>query len=105
MEESGLHKSYSSGMVRSDDKGKPRYDLIPTWFLTDLAHHYGLGAKMFGENNWQKSDTVEELQRFKASAWRHFVQYLNGEDDEDHLCAAVFNMIAVKFIKDKVRTG
>jgi hypothetical protein len=35
--DSGKREEYKSGMRRDTQEGKPRYDLIPTWFLKRLA--------------------------------------------------------------------
>jgi len=52
--------------------------------------------------NWKKSCTVAELKRFKASAWRHFVQFIRGDDDEAHHAAVCFNIAAIMRLMDKL---
>ncbi|MFI9629249.1 dATP/dGTP diphosphohydrolase domain-containing protein [Streptomyces sp. NPDC052042] len=49
-----------------------------------------------GERNWEKADSQAELDRMKASAFRHFMQWLTGETDEDHAAAVVFNLLAAE---------
>lgn len=100
--DSGKRVSFKSGMVRDVQEHKPRYDLIPLFALKRLAELYGRGAVKYGDNNWQLANSEEELQRFKASAWRHFMQYINGEDDEDHCAATMFNLIAHEYTKEKI---
>jgi len=56
----------------------------------------------YGYRNWEKADSQEELNRFYASAWRHFVQAMSGEDDEDHIAACVFNLNAIVYLKYKL---
>ena len=60
------------------------------------------GADKYGDNNWQLANSEEELNRFKSSAFRHFIQWLSCEDDEDHAMAVFFNITAYETIKEKV---
>ena len=100
--DSGKRKEYKSGMVRDLQDDKPRYDLIYEPFLTDFAELLSRGAKKYGENNWMLADSVEELKRFKASAWRHFIQFMRGDTDEAHHSAIAFNIAAIQMMMDKL---
>lgn len=107
--DSGKRESYPSGMVRDTQEAKPRFDLLyieempyleqP---LTRWASLLDRGAQKYGERNWQKADSEEERNRFKASAARHFSQWIMGEDDEDHMAAVWFNMAAVAYMDWKL---
>lgn len=102
--DSGKRKDFKSGMRRDVDNGKPRYDLIPGPLLKRLAELYARGAEKYGDRNWELADSPEELARFGASAWRHFMQWTNDWDtDEDHAVAVVFNIFAYETIKEKTR--
>lgn len=103
--DSGVRKAFDSGMVRDTDEGKPRYDLIPILPLRRLAELYARGAVKYGPSNWMKANSDEELQRFKASAFRHLVQALDGDRDEDHWSGAVFNVFACEWLEDKLATA
>lgn len=100
--DSGQRVDFESGMRRDTDNGKPRYDLIPLKPLKRLAELYARGAVKYGEKNWTLANSQEELNRFKASAWRHFVQWQMGETDEDHAIAVVWNVFAYLTIEDKL---
>lgn len=100
--DSGVRIDFPSGMRRDTQEGKPRYDLIPLYPLRRLAELYARGAEKYGEFNWQNANSAEELQRFKASAFRHLVQYLNGERDEDHAIAVAWNMFAAVWLEQKL---
>ncbi len=102
VKDSGARESYPSGMVRDTQEDKPKYTLIPLPFLTRLAMLYTRGAKKYGERNWEKADSIEELERFKASAFRHLIQWLNLETDEDHAAAVTFNLAAAEAVKTKL---
>mgnify|MGYP001574654620 CR=1 FL=1 len=95
--DSGKRVLYKSGFNRDTTEGKPRYDLIPTEMLTRLAGLYARGAEKYGDSNWQLADTPEELQRFKQSAWRHFIAWLEGDIDEDHASAVSWNVFAYEW--------
>lgn len=100
--DSGKRVDFPSGMRRDTTEGKPRYDLIPLPMLKRLAELYARGAEKYGDSNWQLANSEEELQRFKASAFRHFIQWQAGELDEDHAIASVFNIFAYETIKEKL---
>lgn len=100
--DSGKRVKYKSGMNRDVEDNKPRYDLIYLPILKRWAELMERGARKYGENNWKKANSVEEMNRFKASAFRHFMQYMNGEVDEDHCVAIMFNLAAIEYLKDKV---
>ena len=100
--DSGARAKYQSGMQRDLQDGKPRYDLIPLAMLTRLAELMARGAEKYGERNWEKANSQEEVNRFKSSAFRHFIQWMNGDEDEDHAAAVMFNIGAAETTKDKL---
>lgn len=59
----------------------------------------------YGYRNWEKANSLEELIRFKASAFRHFMQWMMDETDEDHASAVFFNIQATEFVKEKLNVG
>lgn len=92
--DSGKRVKFKSGFNRDIADGKPRFDLIPTELLTRLADLYARGAIKYGDSNWKRATTEPEIHRFKESAWRHFVAWQSGQDDEDHGVAAMWNIIS-----------
>lgn len=100
--DSGKRVDYPSGMRRDTANGKPRYDLIWLPGLKRFAELLERGADKYGDNNWQLADSPEELARFRASAWRHFTQYMAGECDEDHMAAVMFNLFACEYVTDRI---
>lgn len=85
-------ETYPTGAVRDTPEGKPRYDLIDPLLLRRVAAHLQLGAEYYGEHNWTKGIPSS---RYMASLLRHVEQHRNGERDEDHLAAAVFNIMGL----------
>lgn len=99
--DSGERAVFASGMQRDTEAGKPRFDLLipldipyAEQFLTRVAELMGRGAEKYEDRNWEQADSKEELARMKSSAIRHFMQWICGEQDEDHAAATVFNLIA-----------
>lgn len=107
--DSGERAEFESGMQRDTEAGKPRFDLmIPLdvpydqQFITRLAALFGRGAVKYDDRNWEKADSEAEMARMKSSAFRHFMQWLCGEDDEDHAAGTVFNILAHETTKAKI---
>lgn len=102
--DSGKRMEYKSGMRRDTQEGKPRYDLCYIPMLTRWAGLMERGAVKYGERNWEEAEGKEELIRFKASAFRHFIQWLEEVDDEeDHGAAIFFNVAAVEYLKERMK--
>jgi hypothetical protein len=103
--DSGQSVEFDSGMKRDSAEGKPRYDLLPIDMLTRLAGLYARGAKLYGDWNWRTANSEEELQRFKQSAFRHFMQWADGQQDEDHAMAVCFNIFAFEYLQGKLENA
>lgn len=101
--DSGMRVDFASGMRRDTNEGKPRYDLIPIPVLKRLAELYARGAEKYGDKNWELANSQEELDRFKASCLRHLYQWLEGDEDEDHAIAVVWNVFAYETIKERLK--
>jgi hypothetical protein len=107
--DSGKREEYESGMRRDTQEGKPDFSLIMAekmpyseQLLTRWADLMTRGADKYGARNWEKACSEEELARFKASAFRHFMQWMNGETDEDHASAVLFNINAHEYVKWRI---
>jgi len=108
LKDSGKRLHFKSGMVRDVDDTKPAFDLIipegipySELMLTRWAELLRKGAIKYSRRNWEKADSIEELDRAKASAFRHFMQWFAGETDEDHAAAVFFNINEVETIRYK----
>lgn len=101
VKDSGKRETYDSGMVRDTDEGKVRYDLALDGPMFDRwAEHLTKGAKKYKPRNWMKASGQEELERFRQSALRHFLQWYRGEVDEDHASAVFFNINGAEYCND-----
>ena len=103
--DSGKREEFSTGMTRDTQDDKPRYDLIDRAFLKRWAELMARGAKKYGEENWRKAATIEELTRFRSSAIRHMFQYLEGDRSEDHAAAICFNVAGAEMVEEKLKKG
>lgn len=98
--DSGERKTFATGMVRDTTAGKLRPDLVYMPLFIRWAELMGRGAEKYGERNWEKASTDEELARFKESAFRHFMQwYLGLNPEEDHAAAVLFNIGGAEHVK------
>lgn len=95
--DSGKRIKFKSGFNRDIQDGKPRYDLIPHELLKRVAELYSRGAEKYNEDNWRLANSEQEYKRFRASAFRHFMQWMSNEEDEDHASAIVFNVFCYEW--------
>jgi hypothetical protein len=99
-------------MQRDTNAGKARFDLIvpnnipyKEQLLTRFAELMQRGAVKYEERNWEKAKTQEEMNRYKDSAFRHFMQWYCGEEDEDHAVAVLFNIMGFETTKYKLNNA
>ena len=92
VKDSGKREVFDTGSRRDDRTGKGRYDLLCPRFIRRLAQHNENGAAKYGDRNWEKG---QPQARMLDSAIRHLFNYLEGMEDEDHLAAAAWNIMAV----------
>ena len=91
-------KEFNTGAVREDKTGKGRCDLLPMCSLIRLSKHYEAGTEAHGERNWEKGLPMHS---FIDSALRHLFKYVDGQTDEDHLCAAAWNILGAMWTEEK----
>ena len=108
--DSGKRQDFDSGMRRDTQEGKPNFALLMAkelpykeQLITRWAELMARGAEKYGERNWEQANSKEELERFKSSAFRHFMQFISDEDDEDHIAATMFNLNAVVTVQHKLK--
>lgn len=98
IKDSGSRTAFSTGAVRDIHDGKGRFDLLPMCVLLRLAKHYEDGAKKYAERNWEQGIPAHS---FADSAMRHMVKYMDGQADEDHLIAAIWNLCGLAWTEEK----
>ncbi len=101
--DSGERMQFSSGMQRDTTTGKTDYSLVYDGpMLQRWAELDTRGAVKYEARNWMKAAGQAELDRFKASAARHFAQWMRGDTDEDHGAAVFFNINGAEYVKEKL---
>lgn len=102
LRDSGERTKFSTGAVRDTGSGKGRFDLLPAYPLLRLAKLYEAGAKKYAERNWEKGIPTG---RFMDSAFRHLMNYQDGDREEDHLAAVLWNVCGLMWTQEQVRRG
>lgn len=112
--DSGQRAEFANGFVRDTDEGKPNFGLLllagVPYQEQPLTRHAELltrGSKKYQPRNWERSFNEggvvpaesDEIERAKASAFRHMMQFLTGEVDEDHASAVKFNVDFVTMLR------
>jgi hypothetical protein len=82
-------REFNTGAVRDSASGKGRFDLLPWAAIHALAQHCERGAVHYGERNIDKGIPQSSL---IDSGIRHLCQYIQGDDEEHHLVAALWNI-------------
>ena len=95
--DSGERTVFSTGSVRDMHEGKGDMASIPWESVLRLSKHYENGAKKYQRWNFRKGIPVSS---FIDSACRHLAKYQCGEDDEDHLAAAAFNVLGAMLMEN-----
>jgi len=96
----GMHVNENGGN-RDSAEDKLDYTLLPIPALNRITQHYVNGVKKYKRDNWKKLSTPEDIERYKQSMFRHLIQYLEGQDNEDHLAALVWNAMALLYFEEK----
>lgn len=105
-------RQFTTGAVRDVDNGKPDFIESISWLALDRHAMYMKSKETrYGRGNWKKGIPIEE---YEKSLLRHVQKYLankydgaNLEPQEDHLCAAMFNLMGLihEEEKQKLTTG
>ena len=100
IKDSGKREEYTGGMVRDITADKIDYTLVLDGpMFQRWVEHMTNGAKKYEKRNWMRAKGKSEKDRFRESAFRHFMQWYNGEVDEDHAAAVFFNINGVEYIE------
>ena len=97
IKDSGTRREFNTGAVRDMAEGKGDMASIPWESILRLSRHYENGSKKYNRWNFRKGIPVSS---FIDSACRHLAKYQCGEDDEDHLSAAAFNILGAMLMEN-----
>lgn len=89
---------FENGAVREDKTGKGRFDLIPWCAVMRIARHMEESLKVYEPRNWERGLPMHSM---IDSAFRHLAKYVDGQTDEDHLCAAATNLLMAMWMEEK----
>lgn len=90
---------FSTGATKNISRGKGRFDLIPCEALVALAKRFEFGIENGHEENGYRKGIPNNV--LFDSAMRHLVQAMNGEYDEDHLAAVMWNVSVLIYNREK----
>lgn len=91
-------EEFGNGAVREDKEGKGRFDLLPWCAIIRVAKHVQESIKVYEPRNWEKGLPMHSM---IDSAFRHLAKYMDGQTDEDHLCAATTNLLMAMWMEEK----
>jgi hypothetical protein len=102
LKDSGARQTWETGSRRDTRDGKGRFDLLPWDIVWADAKYIELGAKKYGDRNWEKG---QPLSRYLDSACRHLAKYMAGQRDEPHLLACRWNIAAYLWTLSRIKEG
>jgi hypothetical protein len=102
IKDSGDREEYETGARRDIQEHKGRFDFIPPATLRAIAIHYEMGCAKYGPRNWEKGIP---LHTYFNSALRHQYQVIDGKNDENHLMAAIWNLICAYETMLRIQNG
>jgi hypothetical protein len=106
IKDSGKREEFTGGMVRDTDEGKTYWSLVADGpMLRRWAVHLTKGAVKYVKRNWMKATGEAEYDRFRESAFRHFMQWYYGERDEDHAAAVFFNINGAEYVRETIEAS
>jgi hypothetical protein len=102
VKDSGERRTFATGSVRDRGDLKPRPDLISPFALMRIGEHMRKGAAKYGRGNWELGQPFSEI---TASMYRHLLQWLQGDTEEDHLAAIAFGAQALMHYREMIDRG
>lgn len=102
IKDSGKRRVWNTGSRRDVNTNKGRFDLLPMRALGAIAVHMQKGAMKYGDRNWELG---QPLSSYCDSGLRHLQRWLIGRTDEDHLCAAAWNILSLLDTELRIQEG
>jgi len=100
--DSGDRTQFDTGAVRDAMSGKGLPSLIPPEAIRRCARRFEDGANKYGLHNWMKGIP---LSRYQDTITRHTLAAAEGQTDEDHLGAVLWNAAAWVWTQDEIEAG
>jgi hypothetical protein len=102
IKDSGKRQEFETGARRDIQEGKGRFDLMPPWALEMVSKLYEAGCRKYGDRNWEKGIPIG---RYLDSGIRHTLKFMRGDEDEDHLVAACWNLLCCLDTRERIKLG
>lgn len=106
--DSGERQEFPTGAKR-DMNNKPYVHYIPPEMLKRLGELYRRGAEKYSDTdasphdqNWMRG---MPLSRYYASMFRHMLDWAEGDTEEDHLAAIIWNATGIMWTETAIREG
>jgi len=90
--------SHVMDAMKLEEKKYIDHEAFPACAIIRLSKHYEEGAKKYSDRNWEKGLPISCM---IDSGMRHLLKYLDGWTDEDHLCAAFWNILGAIWMEEK----
>jgi len=100
--DTGERASFQTGAVRDASVGKGLPAQIPPIAIRKLAQRYEDGASKYGLGNWMKGIP---LSRYQDAITRHTLAAAEGQADEDHLGAVLWNAASWAWTEEEIKDG
>lgn len=86
-------------LLREDKTDKPDFTYVAEMYpvFARIMKRLQEGAIKYDRLNWRH---CEDPQTYKESALRHVLQYMNGQDDEDHIVAGIINLMILADLEE-----
>jgi hypothetical protein len=100
--DSGARTSFETGAVRDAASGKGWPHAIPPIAIRKLAKRFEDGGLKYARNNWMLGIS---LSRYQDAIMRHTLAHAEGQTDEDHLGAVLWNAAAWAWTEQAIADG
>lgn len=97
LKQTGNPRQFETGAQRDSGEGKLRMSLVPHKALESVMERYLQGAETYNEHNWKLGMKHSVLY---DSAMRHLMADWTGDNSEDHLGAALWNIMGMIWNRD-----
>lgn len=86
------YKGETPMLLREDKSQKPDFVYLGMMYgaLDRVVRRFMMGEEKYARGNWREA---KEVLTYQQSAIRHLMQYLSGDDTEDHLAATAANVL------------
>lgn len=100
--DTGERSKFETGAVRDANVGKGLPHMIPPVALRLMALRFEEGAAKYARNNWMKGIP---LSRYQDAVYRHMLAWSEGQTDENHMGALIWNVCCMAWTEEQIAKG